>query len=428
MNQQNQEPVQESTPASPSEPVPQPAQSPKHPRKVSLSVAIFLALLLSVAVFISTFTVMYMQSRAAVNQQKAALAKYSKLDALLAYAEQNYVREFDETAAWNGIYTGLFAAIGDPYTTYLTQEDYQAYLADHSGQFVGIGVNVVFDPTTGSIYIYRVLADSPAERAGLQAGDRIVAVGDLLVNASTYTDAVNAVVGEENTVVSLTIRREDKTLTRSITRAAVRSQNVLYEQLENHIAYITILSFSDNSVCEQFEAALKQAQTDGCTSYLFDLRNNPGGNLDVICKTLDLLLPEGPIVHIVSADGKTETRQSDAEHSLQAPMVVLCNGNTASAAELFTADLRDYGLATLVGDTTYGKGTMQTITRLSDGSAVKLTTRYYNPASNQSYDGVGIVPDIPISLSADEQSRFYMLTHEEDRQLQAAIACLNEKH
>ena len=157
------------------------------------------------------------------------------------------------------------------------------------------------------------------------------------------------------------------------------------------------------------------------------MRNNPGGNLDVICKCLDLLLPKGITVNIVDADGNVTTRESDAEHYLDAPMAVLCNGNTASAAELFTADLRDYGLATLVGVTTFGKGTVQTITPLADGSAVKMTTRYYNPMSNVSYDGIGIVPDITVELTEEQSKRFYLLTLEEDPQMQAAIKALQGK-
>ena len=203
-----------------------------------------------------------------------------------------------------------------------------------------------------------------------------------------------------------------------------RTVNVYYEKLDGGIAYIEVLSFSEAITYEQFENALKQAKEDGCSSYLFDMRNNPGGSLDVICKCLDLLLPKGITVNIVDAAGTVTTRESDAEHFLDAPMAVLCNGNTASAAELFTADLRDYGLATLVGETTFGKGTVQTITPLSDGSAVKMTTRYYNPMSNVSYDGIGIVPDVTVELTEKQRSRFYLLTHEEDPQMQAAIKAL----
>lgn len=407
-----------------------PAEAPKpiKPiRRISLAAAIFLALFLCVATFVSTYTVMMVRMNAAVNRQKEAYAKFSKLDSLLAHIEERYVRDYDESELWDGIYAGLFDAVGDPYTEYMTAEEYAAYTSDRSGSYVGIGIHVVFDPDADAIAIYRVTPDSPAEQAGLLAGDRITAVENVEVSAATYSEAVDLVAGEEGTAVTMTIRRGEETLEKRITRAKVMSQNVLYERLDGGIAYIAILSFAESSVTEQFSSALTQAQIDGCTSYLFDVRNNPGGSLNVICDVLDLLLPKGITVRIVAPDGTETTRESDAEHFLDAPMAVLCNSGTASAAELFTADLRDYGLAKLVGETTFGKGTMQTISPLSDGSAVKLTSSFYNPASGVSYDGVGIHPDVEVSLTPEQQARFYLLSHEEDPQLQEAIRLLQKK-
>lgn len=397
---------------------------PKPIRRISLAAAIFLSLLLCVAVFLSTYTVMMVRMNAAVNEQKEALRKYSKLEDLFSRIREDYVREYDESDLWDGIYEGLFHAVGDPYTEYMTAEEFAEYTADRSGNYVGVGVHVVFDLNEDAIAVYRVNPDSPAARADIRAGDLIISVEDLTVTAAVYQEAVDKFLGEEGTEVQFTIRRGDETLQKRVTRAKVTAQNVLYEHLEGDVAYITILSFAESNVTQQFRDALEQAQTEGCKAYLFDVRNNPGGSLDVICKVLDLLLPEGVTVRIVSADGTETTRMSDAEHFLDAPMAVLCNGNTASAAELFTADLRDYGLAKLVGETTFGKGTMQVISRLSDGSAVKLTTSYYNPMSGVSYDGVGIHPDVEVALTAEQAARFYLLSHEEDPQLQAALKLL----
>lgn len=397
---------------------------PKPIRRISLAAAIFLALLLCVAVFLSTYTVMMVRMSAAVNEQKEALQKYSKLEDLLSRIQESYVREYDENDLWDGIYEGLFNAVGDPYTQYMTAEQYAEYTADRSGSYVGIGIHVVFDLDEDAIAIYRVNPDSPAAQADLRSGDLIVGVEGLAVTAAVYQEAVNKVLGEEGTDVHLTIRRGEETLEKSVKRAKVTTQNVLYERLEGDVAYITILSFAESSVTQQFKDALKQAQTENCKAYLFDVRNNPGGSLNVICDVLDVLLPEGVTVRIVSADGRETTRTSDAEHFLDAPMAVLCNGSTASAAELFTADLRDYGLAQLVGETTFGKGTMQVISPLSDGSAVKLTTSYYNPMSGVSYDGIGIHPDVEVPLTAEQAARFYLLSHEEDPQLQAALDLL----
>ena len=398
----------------------------KEPRKVSLAGAVFFALLLSVGTFLCAYVTMSAQANAKLREMDLVYAKYAKMEALLTFIEENYIREYDKDQLWDDMYSAMFDSIGDPYSTYMTAEEYAAYVADRSGNYVGIGISVVYDKATGGAYIHRVTTDSPAAKAGLQPGDIVTAVGKLTLSFDTYNQALNLVRGEEGTAVKLTVLRNGESLQMEVIRGKMKTENVFYEKLEGNVAYVEILSFSEDITVSQFEAALKQAAEEGCTSYVFDLRNNPGGSLDVICKCLDLLLPEGDIVHIVSADGKSESRKSDKEHFLDAPMAVLCNGNTASAAELFTADLRDYGLATIVGETTFGKGTMQSITPLTDGSALKITHRYYNPASNVSYDGVGIKPHegCEVILTEEELDNFYKMTHEEDRQLQKALDVL----
>ncbi len=394
----------------------------KSVRRVSLAGAVFFALLFAFGVFLATFTAMSVRLDAAVDEAKSASPGdsppggeygeyYEKLNGLLSYIGEEYVRGADEEALWDGVYAGLLEAVGDPYSEYMTADEYAAYTAERSGNYVGIGVHVTFDQSQDAIAVYRVAPGSPA-------------VEDVAVSAATYNEAVALVAGEEGTDVSLTVRRGEETLDLSVTRAKVEARNVLYEKLGD-TAYLSILSFSESNVTEQFRNALETAKQDGCTSYLFDLRNNPGGNLDVVCAVLDELLPANQtILHIIDAQGNDRTRETETDTFLDAPMAVLCNGNTASAAELFTADLRDYELATIVGETTYGKGTMQTISALSDGSAVKLTSDFYNPASNVSYDGVGIRPDVEVKLTAEQSARFYLLSHEEDPQLQAALKAL----
>lgn len=400
----------------------------KQPKRISLSVAVFLSLLLCVAVFLSTYTVMQNRLHASLNELDAKYAKYAKLDDLLKRIEDNYVRDYDESLLWEAMYSALFKAVDDPYTVYMTAEQYAAYTADRSGSYVGIGISVTYGDSPVGAHILRVTPDSPAERAGLQSGDVITAIEGTEITEKSYAEALDLVLGEEGTQVNLTVLRKETTLQLSAVRGKVPTINVYYEKLEGNIAYIEVLSFSEAVTYDQFKNALEQAKSEGCTSYLFDMRNNPGGSLDVICKCLDLLLPKGITVNIVDAAGNVTTRESDAEHFLDAPMAVLCNGNTASAAELFTADLRDYGLATLVGETTFGKGTVQTISPLSDGSAIKMTTRYYNPMSNVSYDGIGIVPDIKVELTDEQRAHFYLLSHDEDPQMQAAIKALLDKN
>ena len=220
--------------------IPESPEKPVKPiKRVSLAGAVFFALLLAVGVFLATFTAMSAMSvrlDAAVNAEKNAFSgdeysKLGKLDQLLSYVREKYVRGADEETLWDGIYAGLLDAVGDPYSEYMTAEEFAAYTAERSGNYVGIGVHVTFDQSQNAIAIYRITPDSPAERAGLQKGDLIVAVEDVTVSAATYNEAVGLVAGEEGTDVSLTVRRGEEMLAVSVTRSRVESSNVLYEKI-----------------------------------------------------------------------------------------------------------------------------------------------------------------------------------------------------
>ena len=278
---------------------------------------------------------------------------------------------------------------------------------------------------TEGIYIFGVIPDSPAEEAGLLKGDIIVAAEGIEAKEDTYYDVLDSIRGETGTKVKITALRGEERIDFEITRRAVAAENVLYEKLDGNIAFIRILSFADSSVSEEFVSKLAKAQGEGCKKFIFDLRNNSGGYLDEILAVLDILLPEGPIINVVDKNGKTETQNSDA-NCIQGEMAVLCNGNTASAAELFTAALRDYEMAKTVGTTTFGKGTMQTTRLLPDGSALKLSIAFYNPPSNVSYDKIGIKPDYEITLPEEWENRYFKMPKEEDTQLQKAIELLTE--
>lgn len=351
-------------------------------------------------------------------------AKHEKLAKMFDMIESTYVRPSDRNELWETLFKTLAASLGDNYSAYLTSDEYNAMVDSSDGKFVGIGVHAAFDPDTRGIYLFGIIPDSPAEKANLQAGDIIIAADGVSCGESNYYDVLDRIRGESGTEVALTVLRNGETIELSVVRAAVLSNNVIYEPLEDGIAYIRILSFADFTVSEEFDAVISKAFADGCKSFIFDVRNNSGGYLDEICAVLDTLLPEGPIINIVDKDGNTTTKDSDAD-CIEAPMAVLCNDATASAAELFTAALRDYKLAELIGTTTFGKGTMQLTQLLPDGSALKLSSAFYNPPSNVSYDGIGIVPDHEVELSDEWKDRFYMMPKAEDAQLKKAIEIIN---
>ncbi len=356
-----------------------------------------------------------------VNSMGDSADKYAKLSLLIDKLEQYYVNDYNESAVWDNIYKTLALSIGDNYSQYFTAEEYNALISENSGNFVGIGVHATFDVDANGIYIFGVMPNSPAEKGGLLKGDIIVSAEGVDATESNYYTMLDLIRGEEGSEVSLTVLRGEEKLDFTLIRGGVASENVIYEKLNDNVAYIRILSFSDETLTTQFTSAISRAQQDGCDRFIFDLRNNSGGFLEEICKTLDILLPEGPIINIVDKAGNTTTRDSDANSIKAEKMVVLCNESTASAAELFTAALRDYDLAEIVGVKTFGKGTMQTTYTLEDGSAIKMSTAFYNPPSNESYDGVGIIPDYEVKLDEKWESRFYKMPKEEDRQLQKAI-------
>lgn len=351
----------------------------------------------------------------------AFLQKFAKIEDIV---KGNYIKDYDLSQAEDAALYAFFDALGDNYTFYMDADEYSATMTDSAGIVAGIGVRAVIDPDTGHICIMTVMPDSPALKAGLEPLDRIIKVSDTEVTEENYSDCINLIKGAVGTDVTFTVKRGEEVFDVTCTRASVNNVTVEYRKLENNIALIRITEFVSTTP-EQFKAAMQQAQDDGCEKYIFDMRNNPGGNLGAIEEVLDYLLPEGPIINIVYADGTKDVYNSDAS-CFDAPMVVLCNGSTASAGELFTAALRDYEKATIIGETTFGKGTMQTIQSLGDGSGFRMSIAYYNPPCNVSYDGTGITPDIEIKLTEEQLKYFYFLSDAEDPQLQAAINELNK--
>lgn len=351
-------------------------------------------------------------------------SEYGKLAAIISMIENYYVYEYDESELWENLYTEIISSLGDEYSQYITADEYNALVDSNDGDFVGIGVHASYDIDTEGIYIFGVIPQSPAEQAGLKKGDIIIAAEGIEASDENYYTLLDSIKGTAGTYVKMTVLRGEEKIEFSVERNSVASESVIYEKLGSDTAYIQILTFSDTTVSEQFEKIIVSAQNEGCSKFIFDVRNNLGGDLEEICAILDLLLPEGPIINIVDKDGNTTTRDSDAD-CISGEMAVLCNGNTASAAELFTAALRDYELATVIGTTTFGKGSMQTTRLLSDGSAVKLSGALYNPPSNVSYNKIGITPDEVISLPEEWESRFFKMPREEDTQLQKAIEILN---
>lgn len=347
-----------------------------------------------------------------------------KLDEIQTLMETYYLEDIDTEQVEDFLYKGAVAGLGDIYAAYYTEEEYQSMIDSTNGSYYGIGVEISQNMTTGIITISRVFEGSPAEEAGLLPGDVIYMIGDTEVTGEDLNKVVSLIKGEEFTTTTVTVAREGEKdyLEVEVERRTIEVPTVESEMLDGNIGYIAITSFDDVTT-EQFLTALDTLESQGMEKLIVDLRNNGGGLVSSVCAILDRLLPEGLIVYTEDKYGNREEEYSDAENYFDKPLAVLVNGNSASASEIFAGAIKDYGIGTLVGTTTYGKGIVQKIYPLSDGTAVKLTvSKYYTPNGNNIH-GIGIEPDVIVELDESLENQV-TVSKEEDNQLQAAIEVL----
>ncbi len=350
-----------------------------------------------------------------------------KLTEIESLMNEYYLDELDSEQIETWLYKGAVAGLGDPYAAYYTQEEYQSLRDSTNGSYCGIGVEISQNISTGIVTITRVFEDGPAMEAGIRPGDILYKVGDEEATGQDLNMIVSMIKGEENTEAHISVVRdgEDDYLEFQVKRRTIEIQTVGYNMLEDQIGYISITSFDDVTT-DQFMKAMDDLESQGLEGLVIDLRNNGGGLVSSVCAILDRLLPEGLIVYTEDKYGNREEETSDAENYFDKPLVVLVNGNSASASEIFAGAIKDYELGSLVGTTTYGKGIVQKIYPLSDGTAVKLTvSKYYTPKGNNIH-GIGIDPDVEIDLDEDLKKEA-VVTVGEDNQLQKAIEVLKEE-
>ena len=350
-----------------------------------------------------------------------------KITEIETLVQKYYLNEIDTEQVENYLYKGMIAGLDDAYAAYYTKEEYQSMMDSTNGSYYGIGVEMSQNMTTGIITITRVFEGSPAEEAGLLPGDVIYKVQDTEVTGEDLTKVVSMVKGAEGTTVPISVAREGESdyLTFDVERRTIEISTVEHRMLDGNIGYISIASFDDVTV-NQFLTALEDLENQGETALIIDLRNNGGGLVSSAGSILDRLLPEGLIVYTEDKYGNREELKSDAENYFDKPLAVLVNGNSASASEIFAGAIKDYGIGTLVGTQTFGKGIVQKVYPLSDGTAVKLTvSKYYTPKGNNIH-GIGIAPDVEVELDADVANAI-TIPEEKDNQLQKAVEILTEK-
>ena len=393
-------------------------------KKISLGAAIcFMAIAAAISFIVTMYySLNIFNSKVAnVSEREEQYAKLAEIDTII---RNNYLGEIDEEALMDSLADGYVDGLEDKYSVYMNQEEYKQYQQQNAGELIGIGVTATLDDS-GYLEVVSVSSESPAEAGGLMAGDMIIRIDDADVLAMGYENAINAIRGEDGTVINITYRRDSEEYTVSITRKRVKDSGISYRMIDT-LGYVQIQDFNATTPAD-FEYAVNDMMSQGATGLIFDLRGNGGGLVSSVAEMLDFLLPEGDLVSQTNSKKETTVLYTSDSDCIDLPMVCLMNGDTASAAELFVCDLRDFQVAELVGETTYGKGVMQTAFPLEDGSAISLTTAYYNPASGVNYHGVGVKPDYEVVLTAEQKQNLANLDENTDPQLMKAISVLKSK-
>lgn len=326
-----------------------------------------------------------------------------KLGVLENTIKQYFWQDVDESTLEEGVYKGLLESLDDPYSVYYTHDELVQLQQQTEGIYYGIGAYISQDNEMGYVRVSKIIKNTPAEASGLQQDDYIYKVDGEDMQGKDSSYVVSKIKGEAGTKVTITVVREGATdpIDIEVERQKIESPTVEYQMLDNDMAYIQITEF-DLVTTEQFEEAYKQAQADEMKGLILDLRSNPGGNLSTVCDIARMILPKGLIVYTEDKYGKREEYTCDGANQIKVPLVVLTNGYSASASEILAGAVKDYGIGTLVGTTTYGKGIVQKVINLSDGSAVKLTVSNYSTPNGNNIHKIGIDPDVEVEFDAEQ--------------------------
>ena len=337
--------------------------------------------------------------------------------------DKYYLGEVDEEKLKEGAIKGYIEGLGDPYTEYISADEMEDYLSDTMGNFVGIGIYMVKNTEKGKIQVLAPIKGSPAEKAGIQAGDLILTVDGVDYSADEMTIASNKIKGEEGTTVTIEVLRGTETKKYELKREKVKVNQVEGKVLSNNIGYINFTSF-DETTADDFKAKFEELNKQGIKSLIIDLRNNGGGIVDQALQIADYVADKDSVLlYEVDKNNKETVKKAKTDPIINMPIIILTNENTASASEILAGALKDLGKAKTVGTTTYGKGVIQQILKLSDGSGLKVTIEEYQTPNRNKIHKIGIAPDEEVKLP-DSVTNVLNVTESEDTQLQKAIEML----
>lgn len=392
---------------------------------------IMLVLLVAFTTFILTTIGMYkyftgtgfgkslVSSSNANNEIANELNKYRKI------IDKYYLGDVDEEKLKEGAIKGYIEGLGDKYSEYISKEDMEDYMADTTGNFVGIGIYMVQDTKSNKIMVLSPIKGGPAEKAGIQPGDYIISVDDVDYAGDQMSVAANKIKGEAGTTVKIKILRDSETKEYELKREKITVNPVEGKVLDNNIGYLEFSSFDDGTA-EEFKNKYEELQKQGITSLIIDLRNNGGGIVKEALEIADYILNKDDVIlYEVDKNDKETVEKSTNDPIINMPIVVLTNGNTASSSEILAGALKDHGKATIVGEKTYGKGVIQQLLTLPDGSGLKITSEEYLTPNKTKLNGIGIEPDEQISLP-DTVKNVLNVEEKDDTQLQKAIETLKK--
>ena len=352
----------------------------------------------------------YIQSDAVTDSDGIGSEVEGKLNAIDSVLESFYFGDVDDETAKDNIYKAYLSSYGDKYTMYYTADEYKALKESTNGKFYGIGA-VCQLSGEGGVLLVDVYDNGAGYQAGLRSGDRVVNVDGRDITDMELSSAVALIKGDKGTSVTLEVIRGTERLTFSAVRDAVEAKTVSYTLLDNNIGYLSISQFEEVTT-KQFKAAVEDLQSQGMKGLVIDIRNNPGGLLDTVVGMLKYMLPDGLIVYTEDKQGNRKEYKGQDNDEFNLPLAVIVNGNSASASEIFAGAIQDYGKGTIIGTQTYGKGIVQTVKPLTDGSAIKFTIAKYFTPKGQDIHGKGVTPDMVVEYDTEADV---------DTQLDAAI-------
>lgn len=348
----------------------------------------------------------------------------ARIEEALVRIYSNYVDDIDMETLVEGAISGIAKSTEDPYTRYVSQKEYDDMLTSGTEKYGGLGIHITYDEEAQGIRVLSVMPGSPALAEGILTGDVIKNVAGIDVTYDNYYDCVDAIRGEENTKVKLIIQRGEKVVTGEYTRKIVTANNVESKKINGNIGYIKILAF-ENDIAKQFISQYEKLRSENISGLIIDLRNNPGGLLTETVTIARQLLPKGDIVKLVYKNKSDKVYTCDGKNKIDIPLIVLVNGNSASASEILAGAIKDSGIGELVGEKTYGKGIVQTVESLTLQGALSITTSEYYTSSGNEIHKKGITPHHEVSLDEEYKNRFYV-PEQKDYQLQKALELLKK--